>query len=82
MISIDYLLKVTGGDYTILREAKNPQPLGLTIRDAMIDYVKSETAAGRDIRPVLDGRFFLEKPALQGRFIFRNQTPSRSTQND
>ncbi|MEP6741315.1 MAG: 5'-nucleotidase C-terminal domain-containing protein [bacterium] len=65
VISIDYLLKVTGGDYTILHDAKNVKPLGLTIRDAMIDYVKSETAAGREIRPTLDGRFILDKSSTE-----------------
>lgn len=61
VVSIDYLLNVTGGDYTMLHDAKNARPLGLTMRDAMIDYVKSETAAGREIRPALDGRFAFDK---------------------
>jgi hypothetical protein len=44
-----------------LRAGKNINPIGLTIRDAMINYVKSETAAGREIRPNLDGRFIFDK---------------------
>jgi len=64
VISIDYLLNVTGGDYAaVLKQAKNTRPLGLTIRDAITDYVKAETAAGREIRSDLDGRFVLDKAA-------------------
>lgn len=66
VISIDYLLKVTGGDYTVLREASNIRPLGLTIRDAITDYVKAEAAAGRDIKSTLDGRFVFDKAASPG----------------
>jgi len=56
IVTIDYLVK-RGGDYSILQEAKNMLPLNLTIRDAVIDYVKGETAAGRPIKSMLDGRF-------------------------
>jgi len=68
VVSIDYLMNrrssrpsATEGDYSILRAGKNINPIGLTIRDAMINYVKSETAAGRDVRPNLDGRFIFDK---------------------
>jgi 2',3'-cyclic-nucleotide 2'-phosphodiesterase (5'-nucleotidase family) len=70
VISIDYLWKrrsvapsETEGNYSILNEAKNIRPLGLTIRDALIDYIKAETAAGRDIKSMLDGRFVYDKAA-------------------
>lgn len=64
VISIDYLLNVTGGDYaTVLKQAQNIRPLGLTLRDAMTQYVKTETAAGREIKAPLDGRFVFDKPA-------------------
>ena len=66
VISIDYLLKVTGGDYTVLREARNIRPLGLTLRDAITDYVKGEAAAGREIKSTLDGRFIFDKAASPG----------------
>jgi len=67
VVSIDYLLKVTGGDYaTVLREAKNARPLGLTIRDAISDYVKAETAANREIKATYDGRFVFDKAASPG----------------
>lgn len=64
VISIDYLLNVAGGDYAvILKEAKNIRPLGFTMRDAITDYVKAETAAGREIKSEFDGRFVLNKEA-------------------
>jgi 2',3'-cyclic-nucleotide 2'-phosphodiesterase (5'-nucleotidase family) len=70
VISIDYLLNVTGGDYAaILKQAKNTTPLGITIRAAITDYVKAETAGGREIESTLDGRFVLDKagsPAAEG----------------
>ena len=67
VISIDYLLKVTGGDYAVvLREAKSTRPLGLTIRDAITDYVKAETAANREIKATYDGRFVFDKAASPG----------------
>lgn len=64
VITIDYLLNVTGGDYAaVLKKATNTRPLGLTIRDAITDYIKAETAAGRDIKSILDGRFVFDKAA-------------------
>src|SRR5437588_3265688 len=70
VISIDYLWKrnsttvsETEGNYSVLGQAKKIEPLGLTIRDAIIDQVKHETTAGRDIKPNLDGRFLMNKAA-------------------
>ena len=64
VISIDYLLNVTGGDYAaVLKQASNTKPLGLTIRDAITNYVKAATAAGREIKSTLDDRFILDKAA-------------------
>jgi 2',3'-cyclic-nucleotide 2'-phosphodiesterase (5'-nucleotidase family) len=57
IVTIDYLLKVGGGAFAPLKEAKNVTPLNITLRDAMMEYVKSETAAGRVIRPHLDDRY-------------------------
>lgn len=59
IVTIDYLYNV-GGRYSVLREGKNMTPLGITLRDAVMDYIKSETAAQRDIKPNLDGRFVLD----------------------
>ncbi|HWN10190.1 MAG TPA: 5'-nucleotidase C-terminal domain-containing protein [Pyrinomonadaceae bacterium] len=62
VVSIDYLLNVAGGDYgVVLKQAQNIRPLGLTMRDAITDYVKAETAAGREIKSAFDGRFALNK---------------------
>jgi 2',3'-cyclic-nucleotide 2'-phosphodiesterase (5'-nucleotidase family) len=57
IVTIDYLLQVGGGPYAILKEAKSATPLNMTLRDAILNYVKSETAAGRPIRSVVDDRF-------------------------
>jgi 2',3'-cyclic-nucleotide 2'-phosphodiesterase (5'-nucleotidase family) len=57
IVTIDYLLRVAGGAYAILQEAKSMKPLNLTLREAIMNYVKSETAAGRPIRSADDGRF-------------------------
>ena len=56
LITIDYLVN-RGGDYAVLQEAKQVQPLGVTLRDAIIDYVRAQTAQGKAIQPVLDGRY-------------------------
>ena len=68
VVSIDYLWKrsstvpsETEGNYSVLSQAKKIEPLALTIRDAIIHYVKAETAAGRDIKSNLDNRFTLDK---------------------
>ena len=53
IVTIDYLLKLGSGRYSILQEGKNVRPLGVTIRDALMDYVKAETAAGRPIKAAL-----------------------------
>src|ERR1041385_8402206 len=57
IVTIDYLLHVGGGPYAILQEAKSKTPLNLTLRDALMNYVKNETAAGRPIRSPIDDRF-------------------------
>ncbi|HYX27787.1 MAG TPA: 5'-nucleotidase C-terminal domain-containing protein [Pyrinomonadaceae bacterium] len=72
VICIDYLWKRTGngseteGNYSVLGHAQKIEPLGLTIRDAIIDYVEKETAAGREIKPNLDGRFSLDRNSTTG----------------
>jgi len=50
VVTIDYLLHVAGGPYAILKEAKSTTPLNMTLRDAIMNYVETETAAGRPIR--------------------------------
>ena len=60
IVTIDYLVS-RGGDYAVLREARRTRPLNLTLRDAVIDYVRAETAAGRTLNVNLDGRFRFER---------------------
>jgi 2',3'-cyclic-nucleotide 2'-phosphodiesterase (5'-nucleotidase family) len=55
--TIDYLYGLGGGRYAVLREGKNMTPIGITLRDALLNYVRSETAKGRPARGRLDGRF-------------------------
>ena len=57
IVTIDYLLRLGGGAYAILQEAKSTKPLDITLRDAILAYIKSETAAGRPIRGTVDNRF-------------------------
>ena len=57
IITIDYLVRLGSGAYAIFQEAKSTTPLNMRLRDAIMDYVKSETAAGRPIRSTLDNRF-------------------------
>jgi len=60
IVTNDYLVK-RGGDYRLLQEARRVRPVGETMRDAVIEYVKAETAAGRAVNAKLDGRFRSEK---------------------
>lgn len=57
VVTIDYLIKLNSGTYKILHEAKSTTPLNITLRDAVMEYVKSETAAGRAISHVDDKRY-------------------------
>lgn len=61
VVTIDYLINVGGDRYAVFREGKNTKPLGITLREAIMNYVRSETAAGRDIKPNMDGRFVFDK---------------------
>jgi 2',3'-cyclic-nucleotide 2'-phosphodiesterase (5'-nucleotidase family) len=62
VVTIDYLLKLGSGSYGMLQEGKNVTPLGVTMRDALMEYVKAETAAGRPIRARLEGHFIQVGP--------------------
>jgi 2',3'-cyclic-nucleotide 2'-phosphodiesterase (5'-nucleotidase family) len=66
VVTIDYLLNLNSGAYALLHEAKSKTPLNITMRDALMDYVKSETAAGRNIRPIADGRYVQVGPDRKG----------------
>jgi 2',3'-cyclic-nucleotide 2'-phosphodiesterase (5'-nucleotidase family) len=67
VITIDYLLKVGGGAYAVLKEAKRTAPLNITLRDAIMEYVKTETAAGRIIRVRDDNRYVQVGPGPKGK---------------
>jgi 2',3'-cyclic-nucleotide 2'-phosphodiesterase (5'-nucleotidase family) len=66
VVTIDYLLNLNSGAYALLHEAKSKTPLNITLRDAMMEYVKSETAARRNIRPNSDGRYVQVGPDRKG----------------
>ena len=57
VVTIDYLYNLKSGTYAVLQEAKEVKPLNTTLRDAVLNYVKEETAAGRSIKPKNDDRF-------------------------
>jgi len=61
IVTIDYLYRVGGSRYGMLQAGTNMKELGVTLRDAIMNYVKLETAAGREIKPNLDGRFVFDK---------------------
>lgn len=61
IVTIDYIVNRGGDISAVLKEGKDRQPLGITLRDAIMAYVKSETAAGRIIKANLDGRFWLDR---------------------
>jgi len=57
VVTIDYLYNLKSGTYAVLQEAKQVKPLNTMLRDAVLNYVKEETAAGRSIKPKIDDRF-------------------------
>jgi 2',3'-cyclic-nucleotide 2'-phosphodiesterase (5'-nucleotidase family) len=57
IVTIDYLLNLRSGTYAILHEAKSVTPLNITLRESIMEYVKSETAAGRALKSRLDDRY-------------------------
>ncbi|HVF22036.1 MAG TPA: 5'-nucleotidase C-terminal domain-containing protein [Pyrinomonadaceae bacterium] len=67
VVTIDYLLKVGGGAYAVLKEAKSTAPLNVTLREAIMEYVKAETAAGRMIRAGDDDRYVQVGPGPKGK---------------
>ena len=56
IVTLDYLLRLNSGAYAVLQEAKKSTPLNITLRDAVMNYVKSETAAGRTVGEGRAGR--------------------------
>jgi 2',3'-cyclic-nucleotide 2'-phosphodiesterase (5'-nucleotidase family) len=72
VVTIDYLYKLNSGAYALLQEGKNFNQLKVTIRDAVIDYVKAETAAGRHIKSHMDNRYVQIGPGP-----VKKETPSQ-----
>lgn len=66
IVTIDYLLNLGTGAYALLQEAKTKTPLNITLRDSMMEYVKAETAAGRNIRSRIDNRYVQVGPDRKG----------------
>ncbi len=58
--TIDYLAEGNGG-MTALTKAKNTIVTGITLRDAMIEFVQKCTAAGQIVDSHLDNRIMIEK---------------------
>lgn len=67
LVTIDYLVRLGSGSYALLQEAKSQTPLNVTLRDAVMDYVKAETAAGRIIRSRTDNRYVQVGPDRKSR---------------
>jgi len=57
IVTIDYLYNLKSGTYGLLQEGKNKRELGITLREAVMNYVKEETAAGRPIKSRTDDRY-------------------------
>jgi 2',3'-cyclic-nucleotide 2'-phosphodiesterase (5'-nucleotidase family) len=61
IVTVDFIVN-RGGAYAFLKEVKDARPLGLKIRDAVTDYVKAMTSAGRAIKANEDAR--IEGPGM------------------
>lgn len=59
VVSIDYLADGNNG-MNALRDAVSINDTGVTLRDVMIDYVRKQTAEGKQISSQLDGRITIE----------------------
>ncbi len=59
VVTIDYLADGNNG-MKALRDAVSINNTGITLRDIMIDYVREQTALGKQISSQLDGRIIIE----------------------
>ena len=57
IVTIDYLIKLGSGSYAIFQEARSTMPLNITLRESIMEYVKSETTAGRVLGHRTDNRY-------------------------
>lgn len=60
IMTLDYLADGNDGMEAFAKAIEVIEP-GITLRDAMMDYVKQQTAAGKPVSSVLDGRITIEK---------------------
>lgn len=60
IITLDYLADGNDGLEAFKNSLEVIEP-GITLRDAMMQYVKDQTASGKEISSVLDGRITIEK---------------------
>ena len=60
--SIDYLAEGNDGLTAFTQATSKECPEGLTIRQLVVDYVKSLAAKGEPVRSQLEGRIILEQP--------------------
>ena len=60
IITLDYLADGNDGLEAFKNSLEVIEP-GITLRDAMMQYVKDQTASGKEISSVLDGRITVEK---------------------
>lgn len=60
IITLDYLADGNDGMEAFAKATEVTEP-GITLRDAMMNYVKEQTAAGKSVSSVLDGRITIEK---------------------
>ena len=66
VVTIDYLLKVGGGAYAVLKEAKSVTPLNITLRDAIMEYAKEGYESDLVIHPRPDNRYVQVGPGPKG----------------
>lgn len=60
IMTLDYLAEGNDGMDAFAKATEVTEP-GITLRDAMMDYVKQQTAAGKTISSAIDGRITIEK---------------------
>lgn len=59
VLTSDYL--ANGGDgIEAFKEARKRESLAIKVRDAIIEYMRTENAAGRTLNPIVDGRLKIE----------------------
>ena len=60
IITLDYLADGNDGMEAFAKATEVVEP-GITLRDMMMNYVKEQTAAGKTVSSVLDGRITIQK---------------------